>query len=109
MEKLYFIVILLFDRVTLGNRMYPVLLELFFSKDSSEVGKVREIAVKALKKLDVAVLVERDISEYSNTELAARYGIKYFPSLLLNHAYKIGIPRSERELLWIFRRYGLKV
>ena len=89
--------------------MDPVLLELFLLPCSPDSRRAKKITAKALKLLDTAVLVERDVSEISNKRLAARYGIKDIPALLINRRYKSGIPESEDELLWVLRRVGVVV
>jgi hypothetical protein len=89
--------------------MDPVLLELFLLPRSRDNERVRRVAAKALKWLDPAVLVERDGSSSSDRKLASKYGIRHFPSLVINRRYMSVAPKTEEELLWILRKIGLTV
>lgn len=89
--------------------MEPVLLELFLMPLSPVTERARKVTANALKRMGVAVLVERDASRASNKGLAARYGINSFPTLLINRRYKTGIPGSEEELLRILLKAGVTI
>ncbi len=77
-----------------------ILIELFTSPTCPYCPRAKEIAERIVKELPNALLIERDITEPENAEIARRYGIQGVPTMIINGAYRIvGVPSSERELI----------
>ncbi len=77
-----------------------LLIELFTSPTCPYCPRAKEIAERIVKRLPNALLIERDVSQPENAEIARRYGIMGVPTMVINGRYKItGVPASEEELI----------
>jgi small redox-active disulfide protein 1 len=84
------------------------LLELFTSPTCPYCPKARKIVEDIVRGSENLLLVERDVSDPQNAEIARSYGITGVPALVINRKYKIqGIPDPARlrRLLKIEYKY----
>jgi len=76
-----------------------ILIELFTSPTCPHCPRAKEVAERAVKGLPNALLLERDVTDPENSEIARRYGIKGVPTMIINEKYRVvGAPSSEEEL-----------
>ena len=80
--------------------MEGILLELFTSPTCPHCPTAKSIVGNVVKKMDNALLIVRDVSIPENAKIAAQYGIRGVPTLIINRKHIInGVPGSESELL----------
>jgi len=81
-----------------------LLLELFTSPTCPHCPRARETIGEAVKTMRNALLVEREVTEPENAELARGYGIQSVPTLIVNGRYRIeGVPLRD-DLLRFLRQ-----
>ncbi len=86
--------------------MHGYVFELFTSPTCPYCPEARRRVENIVKKLKNAILIERNISEPENAELARRYGIMSVPTLIINGRYKIvGLVSEEEILSYLYYNY----
>lgn len=76
-----------------------LLLELFTSPTCPNCPAAKQVAENVVRRMEGALLIERDISIPENAEIAKRYGIQGVPTIVVNCKYQmVGVPHSEDEL-----------
>lgn len=76
--------------------MEGLLLELFTSPTCPYCPKAREAIGEVVKTMKNALLIEREVTEPENAELARKYGIYSVPTLIINGQYRVeGVPRRD--------------
>ncbi|MDP6459966.1 MAG: thioredoxin family protein [Candidatus Hydrothermarchaeota archaeon] len=76
--------------------MEGLLLELFTSPTCPFCPRAREAIGEAVKTMKNALLIEREVTDSENANLAKKYGIQSVPTLIINGAYRIeGVPQRE--------------
>jgi small redox-active disulfide protein 1 len=74
-----------------------ILLELFTSPTCPYCPEAKRVVKSTAEAMKDALLIERDVSEPQNADLARRYGIYSVPALVVNGRYKIqGVPDPLR-------------
>jgi small redox-active disulfide protein 1 len=76
-----------------------LLLELFTSPTCPHCPGAKRVAENVVGQLSGALLIERDISIPEDAAIAAAYGVKGVPTIVVNGKYKmVGVPGSADEL-----------
>ncbi len=79
-----------------------ILIELFTSPTCPYCPRAKEIVERVVRRIPRALLIERDVSEPENAEIARRYGIQGVPTIVINGRYRIvGVPREEELLHYL--------
>jgi small redox-active disulfide protein 1 len=79
-----------------------ILIELFTSPTCPYCPRAKEVAERIVKRMSKVLLIERDVSQPENAEIARSYGIQGVPAMVINGRYKIlGVPREEQLLHYL--------
>jgi thioredoxin 1 len=77
-----------------------ILIELFTSPTCPHCPAAKRVAENVVGQMEGALMIERDVSIPENAEIAASYGIRGVPVIVVNGKYQmVGVPPSEAELL----------
>jgi len=84
-----------------------ILIELFTSPSCPHCPRAKAMAENVVRQLPGTLLIERDVTKPDNQRVAAEYGIRGVPTMVINRKHMItGVPASEQELISAIRRTG---
>ncbi|MFQ5974847.1 MAG: thioredoxin family protein [Candidatus Hydrothermarchaeales archaeon] len=88
--------------------MSEILLELFTTPTLPQCSTARKATNGALRLMNEALLIERDVSKKEDYQRALELGVREVPTLVVNEKYQIkGTPKTSEELVR-FINHGIK-